>query len=86
MVTVPTVVSMTPADAKEALEEAGFKVEFTRPDTWCIPDPLCSGDLDEEALAELDVGTQSGTQGKKRPAGSTITLILGSPAEEITTE
>jgi len=87
MVEVPTVVNMTPTDAKEALEDAGFKVEFTRPTTWCIPeDPLCSGDLDAEALKKLDVGTQSGTQGMKRPEGSTITLIFGSPVEEITVE
>lgn len=77
---VPSVTGMNPAQAQEALEEAGFRVEFARPSAYCIPDdPLCKGPLDGEALTRLDVATQSGTRGKKRPEGSTITLILGSP-------
>ncbi len=87
MRSVPTVVGMNPAEAREALEDAGFKVEFTRPTAYCIPkDSLCNGPLDDEALTKLDVATQSGTQGKKRPEGSTITLILGSPIQGTTVE
>ena len=82
MKSVPTVTGMSPAQAREALEEAGFRVEFTRPSAYCIPeDPLCNGSLDDEAITKLDVATQSGTQSKKRPAGSTIVLILGSAVQ-----
>jgi hypothetical protein len=84
---VPSVVGMTPMKARETLENAGFKVEFSRPRAYCVPsDPLCNGPLDDDALTTLDVATQSGTQGKKRPEDSTITLILGSPIEEETVE
>jgi hypothetical protein len=84
---VPEVVSMSPAEARRTLEDAGFKVEFTRPKIYCIPeDPLCNGPLDGKALQTLDVATQSGTQGKKRPEGSTITLILGSAVHETIVE
>lgn len=80
---VPTVVGKgTPKQAALILHQAGFEVEFERPPVYCIPDdPLCSGPLDDEALEKLSVETQHGTQGEKRPAGSTITLILGSPVE-----
>lgn len=87
MRSVPTVVDMDPGQARETLEDAGFRVEFTRPEAYCVPDdPLCEGPLNDEVLSELDVATQSGTQGKERPEGSTITLILGSPVHEETVE
>ena len=78
---VPTVVGQgTPKEAAAILERAGFEVEFERPSAYCIPtDRLCSGPLNDEALEKLVVETQRGTQGEQRPAGSTITLILGSP-------
>jgi hypothetical protein len=82
MKSVLTVTGMIPEEARQAIEEAGFKVEFTRPTAYCIPeDPLCNGSLDDQALTKLDVATQSGTQNKKRPVGSTIVLILGSPVQ-----
>lgn len=79
---VPTVVGRSPARARAILQQAGFSVALERPPAYCIPDdPLCSGPLTEEALNKLVVETQHGTKGEKRPAGSTITLILGSPVE-----
>lgn len=83
---VPDVVGRgTPARARDILQQAGFQVRFERPAAYCIPDdPRCSGPLTEQVLQELVVETQHGTQGKKLPPGSTITLILGSPVEEAT--
>lgn len=80
MRSVPTVAGKgTPKEAAAVLERAGFAVEFEQPCAYCIPtDRLCSRPLNDEALEKLVVETQRGTQGEQRPAGSTITLILGS--------
>lgn len=81
---VPTVVGKgSPKQAAAMLHQAGFEVEFERPAAYCIPDDLwCGGPLTDEVLETLVVETRHGTQGEKRPAGSTITLILGSPGED----
>jgi hypothetical protein len=68
------------------LEQAGFKVEFARPAEHCPPDyQPCQIPLDE-ALDKLVIDTQSGTQDKRRPEGSTVTLILAPPTHGSTIE